>query len=81
MCPADRPAPKERDAALVRRLERFAADYERRIARFEAERDGLRSGRDEQIKLAADAGLPEIDIASIFGFSQQYVNRLLHRKV
>ena len=31
------------------------------MARVEAEREGLRSGRDEQIKLVADAGLPEID--------------------
>ena len=73
--------PKQRDAALVRRLERFAADYGRRMARVEAERDGLRTRRDEQINLAADAGLPEIEIAAIFGLSQQYVNRLLHPKV
>ena len=71
--------PKERDAALVRRLERLAADYERKVSRLDSERHKLKASRDERIRGAASDGLPEVEIARIFGLSQQYVNRLLHR--
>jgi hypothetical protein len=77
--PVARPR-KPRPAELVRRLERFAADYQRKAARLDAEREKLKAQRDDQIRAAAK-DLPGEEIARIFGLSQQYVNRLVHRKV
>jgi hypothetical protein len=54
---------KPRPAELVRPLERFAADYERKLSRLDAERDKLKAQRNNQMRSAARHGLPEQEIA------------------
>ena len=44
---------KPRPAELVHRLERFAAEYERKLSRLDAERDKLKAQRDNQMPSAA----------------------------
>ena len=44
---------------MVHRLERFAAEYERKLSRLDAERDKLKAQRDNQMPSAAKHGLPE----------------------
>jgi DNA-directed RNA polymerase specialized sigma24 family protein len=60
-------------------LEAFAKELARRQGEIERSAEQLQAERDEEIRLAHGAGLPEQAIAKILKISQQRVNQILRR--
>jgi DNA invertase Pin-like site-specific DNA recombinase len=58
-------------------LVRFAVRYRRREARLSEQLRELNEQRDEEIRKAAEAGIPATEIARLLGLSHQRVSEII----